>query len=47
VSICRRADEGSFAVVSTLSAAADEQLDTPLLPGFALSVSELFADASL
>jgi Uma2 family endonuclease len=47
VSICRRASDGSFPLASTLSAAADEQLDTPLLPGFALSVSELFADASL
>src|SRR5688572_13647619 len=44
VSICRRSDDGSFPIVSTLSAAADEQIETPLLPGLALSVSELFAE---
>jgi Uma2 family endonuclease len=44
VSICRRAADGSFPIVSMLSAAADEQLETPLLPGFELSVSELFAE---
>jgi Uma2 family endonuclease len=44
VSICRRSADGSFPIVSTLSAAADEQLETPLLPGFELSVSELFAE---
>ena len=43
VSICRRSGDGSFPIVSTLSAAADEQIETPLLPGFELSVSELFA----
>jgi Uma2 family endonuclease len=44
VSVCRRCEDGSFPVVSTLSAAVDEHLDTPLLPGFKLSVSELFAE---
>lgn len=44
VSICRRSEDGSFPVVLTLSAAADEHLDTPLLPGFELSVSELFSE---
>ncbi|MBY0493793.1 MAG: Uma2 family endonuclease [Cyanobacteria bacterium] len=44
VSVCRRAADGSFPVVSTLSAAADDHLESPLLPGFALSVSELFAE---
>lgn len=44
VSICRRSGDGSFPIVSTLSAAADEHVETPLLPGFELSVSELFAE---
>jgi len=44
VSICRRSGDGSFPIVSTLSAAADEQIETPLLPGFELSLSELFAE---
>ena len=44
VSICRRSADGSFPIVSTLTAAADEQIATPLLPGFELSLSELFAD---
>jgi len=44
VSVCRRSGDGSFPIVSTLSAAADEQIETLLLPGFALSVSELFAE---
>ncbi len=44
VSICRRSGDGSFPIVSTLSAAADEQIETPLLPGFQLSMSELFAE---
>ncbi len=44
VSICRRSADGSFPIVSTLSAAADEQIETPLLPGFQLSMSELFAE---
>jgi Uma2 family endonuclease len=44
VSICRRLADGSFPIVSTLSAAADEQIETPLLPGFELSMSELFAE---
>jgi len=44
VSIYRRAEDGSFPLVVTLSAAADEQLETPLLPGFELSISELFSE---
>jgi Uma2 family endonuclease len=44
VTICRRSGDGSFPVVSTLSAATDERVETPLLPGFELSVSELFAE---
>jgi len=44
VSICRRSADGSFPIVSTLTAAADEQIATPLLPGFELSLSELFAE---
>ena len=44
ISICRRSGDGSFPIVSTLSAAADEQIETPLLPGFELSLSELFAE---
>jgi Uma2 family endonuclease len=47
VSICRRADDGSFPVVSTLSAAADEHLATALLPGFELSIGELFAETAI
>ena len=44
VSIYRRSGDGSFPIVSTRSAAADEHIETPLLPGFELSVSELFAE---
>lgn len=44
VSVCRRGDDGSFPIVATHSAAADECLETPLLPGFVLSVSELFSE---
>jgi Uma2 family endonuclease len=44
VAICRRAEDGSFPVVSLLSAAADEYLETALLPGFELSMSQLFAE---
>lgn len=44
VSVCRRANDGSFPVVTTLDHSGDDQLMTPLLPGFSLSVSELFAE---
>jgi len=44
LTVCRRSGDGSFPIVTTLSAAADEHLDTPLLPGFELSMSELFAE---
>jgi Uma2 family endonuclease len=44
ISICRRAADGSFPLVSTLDAAADDRVTTPLLPEFSLSVNELFAE---
>jgi Uma2 family endonuclease len=44
VTVCRRADDGSFPTVASLSAAADEHLETALLPGFVLSISELFSE---
>jgi Uma2 family endonuclease len=44
VSICRRAGDGSFPTVADLSLEAGETLTTPLLPGFALPMAELFAD---
>ena len=47
VSAHRRATDGSFPTVATLSAAADDHLDTPLLPGFVLSISELFSEIEI
>jgi Uma2 family endonuclease len=44
VSICRRAGDGSFPTVADLNLEAGETLTTPLLPGFALPMAELFAD---
>jgi Uma2 family endonuclease len=44
LSICRRAEDGSFSTVATLSAAADDHLETSLLPGLVLSMSELFSE---
>jgi len=44
ISVCRRAEDGSFPIVATLSAAADDHLETALLPGFELSISELFSE---
>jgi Uma2 family endonuclease len=44
VTVCRRADDGSLPTVATLSAAADEYLETSLLPGLVLSISELFSE---
>jgi Uma2 family endonuclease len=44
LSICRRAADGSFPIVATLSASADDRLSTPLLPDFSLSMRELFAE---
>lgn len=44
VSVYRRADDGTFPLSATLSAAADDHLETSLLPGFVLSISELFSE---
>ncbi|HTH23762.1 MAG TPA: Uma2 family endonuclease [Vicinamibacterales bacterium] len=44
VSICRRAEDGSFPIVTTLEASIDDQLSSPLLPAFSLSMRELFAE---
>ena len=44
ISVYRRAKDGSFPAVATLDAAARDALATPLLPGFCLSVSDLFAE---
>jgi len=45
--ICRRTEDGSFPVAATLSAAADDHLETELLPGFVLSISELFSEIEI
>jgi len=44
VSTCRRAEDGSFPIVTTLEASIDDQLSSPLLPAFSLSMRELFAE---
>jgi Uma2 family endonuclease len=44
VSIRRRAGDGSFPTVATLSAETDDRLSTPLLPDFTLSVRKLFEE---
>lgn len=44
VSVCRRANDGSFAVVTTLDRSDDDQLTTPLLPGFTLVMADLFSE---
>lgn len=44
VSICRRAADGSFPLVDTPTSAWDGILETPVLPGWSLSLRELFAD---
>jgi Uma2 family endonuclease len=44
VSIWRRANDGSFPIVMTLEATGGDQLSSPLLPAFSLSIRELFAD---
>ena len=44
VSIWRRANDGSFPIVMTLDATGGDQLSSPLLPAFSLSIRELFAD---
>lgn len=43
VSICRRAPDGTLPTVAILNVPADE-ITTPLLPEFVLSMAELFAD---
>ena len=42
VKIYRRQDDGTFPRVADLSREAGRSLDTPLLPGFSLSLAELF-----
>ena len=44
VSICRRAEDGSFPTVATFSATGDDRLTTPLLPAFGLAIHDLFAE---
>lgn len=44
VSVCRRADDGSFPTVATLTSDDGGVLTTPLLPDFSLSMSDLFAE---
>ena len=43
VKVYRRQDDGSFPRVADLSREEGHSLDTPLLPGFARSLAELFA----
>ena len=47
ISVCQRAKDGSLPTVATVTAAADEHLETPLLPGFVLSISELFSEIEI
>ncbi len=44
ISIYRRADDGSFPIVAMMTALGQDQLTTPLLPGFTLALHELFAE---
>lgn len=44
VSVCRRSPEGTFPIIATLEATEAGVITTPLLPGFSLSVSDLFAE---
>ena len=44
LSVCRRAEDGSFATVATLTAQHGDILTTPLLPDFTLSIADLFAE---
>jgi hypothetical protein len=44
VEVCRRADDGSFPTVVTLTSDDGSMLTTPLLPGFSLAMSDLFAE---
>lgn len=43
ITVCRRASTGAFPVVATPAADTGDQLETPLLPGFTLSVRDLFS----
>jgi hypothetical protein len=45
VAVFRRAADGSFPQVASLTAAGHDVLTTPLLPGLTIAVSELFAAA--
>lgn len=42
VTVYRRADDGSFTLVATLSAEGHDTLDTPLLAGWSLALARLF-----
>lgn len=44
VSICRRADDGTFPLVDTSTLAWDGALETPLLPGWSLPLRDLFGE---
>lgn len=44
VSICRRAEDGTFPIAETLTMAWDGALTTALLPGFSLTLKDLFAE---
>jgi Uma2 family endonuclease len=44
VLICRRAPDGTFPIVETLTLAWDGKLTTPLLPDWSLPLSDLFAE---
>jgi Uma2 family endonuclease len=43
ITVYRRAADGTFPRVADLTAAIDDVLRTPLLPGFAITLGELFA----
>jgi Uma2 family endonuclease len=43
VVVCRATPAGTLDTVATLSAARSETLTSPMLPGFAIAVGELFA----
>lgn len=45
VSVCRRADDGTFPLVATLGASDDGRLTTPLLPEFQLALRDLFEES--
>lgn len=44
ISVCRRATDGSFPIAETLTADGEDRLSTALLPGFTLSMRDLFAE---